>query len=205
MQEATRKQSESNLQLRQEWGLPKWEQEFPVSELELVLQELVWPAPQQESFEPEPKEEEPPLPEPKEEELPLPEPKEEELQPQAGPMNCNLLFNLHEKHSVRVLTPCHGKTVLTFIYRLPGDTEKEKHQVNEQRKVDQAVDSQLMPLIRKTPQLRKEKYQVNEQRKVDQAVDSQLMPLIRKTPQLRGYLHCTFFLTNGVYPHKLVF
>ncbi|MGH0119472.1 UNVERIFIED_CONTAM: hypothetical protein FKN15_076696 [Acipenser sinensis] len=85
MQEATRKQSESNLQLRQEWGLPKWEQEFPVSELEIVLQELVWPAPQQESFEPEPEVQalEPELPAPERkpavQELQLPE--EEELPP----------------------------------------------------------------------------------------------------------------------------
>ncbi|MGH0133630.1 UNVERIFIED_CONTAM: hypothetical protein FKN15_075999 [Acipenser sinensis] len=93
MQEATRKQSESNLQLRQEWGLPKWEQEFPVSELELALQKLVWPAPQQELLVPEPELQtlEPELPAPErkpavqelqlleEEELPPSEPEGEEL------------------------------------------------------------------------------------------------------------------------------
>ncbi|MGH0144954.1 UNVERIFIED_CONTAM: hypothetical protein FKN15_004438 [Acipenser sinensis] len=99
MQEVTRKQNESNQQLRQEWGLPTWEQEFPVSQLELVLQKLVWPAPQQESLVPEPEPElealelELPAPERKpavpelqqelqlseEEELPPPEPEGKEL------------------------------------------------------------------------------------------------------------------------------
>ena len=51
-----------------------------------------------------------------------------------------------------------------------------------------------------------QKYTVSDQRKTDQKkVDDQVLPCLRAVPQLRCYMGRKFFLSNGQYPHRMVF